>query len=80
MLNGKPLPVLTTFVIHFYLLLLVCAWLIPLLAVGILFSRRLVASFYLLSGLCFLVVPLCISIYQALSAPFFTIVQTMEGG
>ena len=79
MLNGKPLPPLTVFVIQARYGLVVCAWSVPLAAVGTLFTRRFVASFYLIGGLCLLTIALFLIIYEALSAPLFMIIQQMQG-
>ena len=80
MLNGKPLPAITVFVLKVYPLLLICSVLVPVLAAGTLFSRRLVASFYLLGGLWVLALIQFLVMYQGLSAPFFEIIQAMQGG
>ncbi len=80
MLVGKPLPEITTFVFDVRYILIITSLLVPLLAIGTLFSQRLAASFYLLGVLSLVATGQFILIYQGLSAPFFQIIATMQGG
>ena len=80
MLNGKPLPPLTVFVIRAHYELVAMSLAVPVVAIGTMFSRRLVLSFYLLGGLCLLTLAQFLVMYQGLSAPLYEIIQTMQGG
>ena len=79
MLNGKALPVLTEFVISGSTLLIVLSLLIPLVAIGTLFSSRLISSFYLLGVLALLIMIQFITLFYAFSAPLSQIVSSMQG-
>lgn len=80
MLDGKSLPVITTFVISARLALLALSYLVPLCAVATLFTRRFVASFYLLGGLLAVTTVQFILVYHALFAPLVQIISQMQGG
>ena len=80
MLNGKPLPPLTVFVIRARYWLVACSLAMPIVAISTLFNRRLIASFYLLGALCLLTFALFLVMYHGLSAPLFEIIQMMQGG
>ena len=79
MLGGKSLPANTVLVIKFQSVLLVGSLLMPLVALGTLFSKRLIGSFYLLGGLCALVFFQFLILYHALSSPLYEIIRLMQG-
>ena len=80
MLGGKPLPVATQYVLQGRVFLVCLAYLIPIVVLGALFSRRVVASIYVIGVAGLVAVIETISLYQALSSPLFEIVRQMGGG
>ena len=80
MLGGKPLPMSTVYVLQGRAYFVILAYLIPIVAVGTLFSRRVVASIYVLGATGLVAVIVSISLYQALSAPLFEITRQMGVG
>jgi len=79
MLGGKPLPALTTLVLELRWLFVAVALLVPALAIGCLFLRRVVWSLYLLGGLALVPLAETCVLYQALSAPLLQIVAALSG-
>ena len=79
MMNGKPLPVLTKFVISASFLLNVLNLLIPLVIIGTLFSHRFIACFYLLGVLALVIMAELLLLFYALSGPLFQIVTGLQG-
>lgn len=79
MLGGKPLPVITTFVIQAQPVLLGLSILIPLAAIILIFAGRLSRSIYVCGGLILAVFFQLFFTWQALSEPLFDIVRAMGG-
>ncbi len=79
MLNGKLLPPLTVFVVKIRYGLQACSLAVPAVAIGTLFTRRLLLSFYLLGGLSLLILGEFLLLCHGLSAPLFEIIQQMQG-
>ena len=79
MLNGKTLPVLTEFVFSSGTVLIVLSLLIPLFAIGTLFSNRLILSFYFLGVLSLLIMVQFITLFYAFSGPLSQIASSMQG-
>ena len=79
MLNGKALPNLTQFVFSSVTVLIVVSLLVPSVAIGTLFSNRVISSFYLLGALSLLVMAQFIVLFYAFSAPLSQIINSMQG-
>src|SRR4051794_37169496 len=74
MLGNRPLPGLTAFVIGARSGFVAISTLVPVVAFGTLFSRRVIASFYILGSLCFVSTVQFILLCNALSAPLALII------
>ena len=79
MLNGQPLPTITTFVLAAYPFLILTSLAVPLVAIGSLFSNRLVGSFYLLGTLTAFSAMQVILVSQGLLGPLFQIINNLSG-
>jgi hypothetical protein len=80
MLNGRPLPVLTRFVIAAGPLFVAVSFLVPVAAVATLFLRGVVRSFYVIGTLGFITIVQFIMLYHGLSAPLGQIISAMGSG
>jgi hypothetical protein len=78
MLNGRPLPELSLLVVNNNTLFFLLSVAVPLTAIGMLFSRNLVRSFYILGFLGFFTFFEFLILYQALSLPFGQILSSMQ--
>ncbi len=77
MLGGRPLPVITVFILNAEAAFVTVSVLVPIIAMGTLFLRGLVCSFYIIGGLGLVTIVQFITLYEGLSAPFSTIVSAM---
>src|SRR5438094_66849 len=75
MLGDKPLPVATALVLHAQPFLLGSSFVIPLVAVAVIFVRRLAASIYICGVMILLVFFQLFFTWQAVTAPLFAITQ-----
>jgi hypothetical protein len=78
MLNGQALPGLTLLVVNNNTLFFLLSVAVPVAAIGMLFSRNVVRSFYVLGFLGFFTFLEFFILYQGLSLPFGQILSTME--
>jgi hypothetical protein len=69
MLNGKPLPAITVFVIQSRILLTSLSVILPFCAFLTLFSSQLIRSFYALGLLALLTLIELVTVYSALGVP-----------
>ena len=79
MLEGRPLPVLTRFVLGARPFFVAAAFLVPLAAIATLFLRRLAMSFYIIGALAFITVVQVVVLYEGLTAPMAGIITRMAG-
>jgi hypothetical protein len=80
MLNGKPLPATTTFILGAQPFFIGVSFLIPVSAVGLIFAGRLTHSLYLSGVLVLSVFLQLFFTWQAMCAPLFQIIKTMAEG
>lgn len=78
MLGGRPLPALTQFVLSARPLFVVVSFLVPIVAIAMLFLRGLVTSFYVIGILGFVTIAQFITLYHGLSAPLIEIINGMS--
>ena len=77
MLNGRPLPAITGFVIQFRILFTSLSVIVPFCAVMIPFSSQLIRSFYALGLLALLALIELVTVYTALLLPFKVIIVSL---
>jgi len=77
MLNGKPLPSITMFVIQFRILFASLSVILPFCAILILFSSQVIRSFYALGLLALITLVEFATLYYALLSPLRVIIQSM---
>jgi hypothetical protein len=80
MMNGRPLPALTRFVIGAAPLFVAVSFLVPMATVATLFLRGMVRSFYVIGTLGFITIAQFITLYHGLSAPLGQIISAMGSG
>lgn len=80
MLDGRPLPALTRFVLGAAPLFVGVSVLVPIVAVATLFLRGVVRSFYIIGVLGFVTIAQFITLYHGLSAPLTQIISAMGSG
>jgi len=80
MLGDKPLPAVTTFILHAQPALLGLSILFPILAVVLVFIPRLAQSIYVSGVLILLTFFQLFFTWHAVSEPLFSIIQGMSGG
>ncbi|HZJ17204.1 MAG TPA: hypothetical protein VFD27_19280 [Chthoniobacteraceae bacterium] len=78
MLGNKPLPIITTFVLHYQPFLLGLSLLIPVAAVTLIFMARIAQSIYIGGTLILLAFFQLFFTWRAVSAPLFAIIQNMS--
>jgi hypothetical protein len=78
MLNGRPLPRVTEFILQTRGLFMASSMLVPGVAVGTLFSRKVVQSIYLLGALGFFTIGQSILIFQCLILPLTSMTMHMS--
>lgn len=78
MLNGRPLPALTTLMIQFRWVLNLISFLVPVAAMATLLDRQLPRSFYVLGAIGFIAILQAVVLYTALFAPFSAIMRAMS--
>lgn len=80
LLGGKPLPVLTQFILSAAPVFVAVSILVPIVAAGSLFLRSVIGSFYLIGALAIVTLVQFITLYHGLSAPLAQIITAMGGG
>ena len=80
MLNGKPLPLITEWVLSTAPMFAAFSIVVPIVAIATLFSRNFVRSFYILGGLAIFSVIQFVIVYQAMSLPLVEIIKSMGTG
>ena len=78
MMGGHPLPTLTVFIFEHHLLFIALSMLVPTISLAMLFSRRIVASFYIMGILSVATVAQFILLYTGLSAPVMHIISSLS--
>ncbi len=79
MLNGKPLPLVTQFLLMGRPFLVAASFLVPVGATATLLSRRVVLSLYILGVLGFVAIAESAFLYAGLFAPLVGILKEMGG-
>jgi hypothetical protein len=79
MLGGKPLPVVTQWLLHLRLLILLVSVLVPITALATLFLSNIARAVTILGWLVIISFVDCLSIYQGLAAPLIEIIRQMGG-
>jgi hypothetical protein len=79
LLGNKPLPSITTLVLHAQPFLIGLSIVIPLVAIALIFIGRLTHSIYVSGVLVLAVLFQLFFTWHAISAPLFTIFQSMSG-
>ncbi len=76
----QQVPLSIVFRFKFCPVLAVFSVLVPLVAIGTVFSRRVITSLYILCALGFIAVAESILLYLALFSPLLSIIQQMGSG
>ncbi len=79
MMGGHPIPTPTAFIFEHHLLFIALSVLVPTISIAMLFSRRIVASFYVIGILGITTVAQFILLYTGLSAPVMHIISSLSG-
>lgn len=77
MLSGRPLPVLTVFIIDFKEWIILFSLLLPLCVIGTLFLRNLARSFYILGVLALVTIIEFVLLSYGLCAPLFQVMKNL---
>jgi hypothetical protein len=78
MLNGRPLPMFTEFILRARPLFVASSVFVPVAAVALLFSRRLIPCIYIIGVLGLLSLGQIVALYYWLMLPLFDIISSMS--